>query len=536
MSEDTCKFGHTFMVDGGDKIHGKIKSGEITSLDEVEEELGNDFLKPLMGEPQKHIKVSGGSSGKAYGAILGAADKFNTDLDYGVEKSEERIFVSPQNQMHQSFIQRKREAENNVKETMQSYEHLMKQKHMLEHDIRKLRSRAEAFDSKDETLLKADFVELVDGRGGGTQQGAEEMPLKSFRDNNIYPTIVADFNEMESMDDLVPEDDGGTGKLADLPRNEKAILRKKWAMYQKWKDMYGSEVQRKLREIKGQLKRVEKSIEETKKWLQPYIQDIVQIHEKDEDHYADEMNSYVIWKGYASMERNLEFIGHKGLVKKGGDIVVAEDEDPTHYRIVYIHGIHVNLAGGAQPQDPSQGPSTAVIFVHRAIVCKHVFENIFQKKINKKEERFEELMESYTGDFSSSDGEKLKEARKEEEISVRELREKIEEKVDGNVPLEVSSQIRRVEDGFDPVEVLNQDYVEAIDEILGTEFADSSDSGGPDEEMYSGFEKRLRKFTGQTDKYYLGDLKGQAMDDLWADIKYNFYIDYKLGQGLFTMK
>jgi len=52
-------------------------------------------------------------------------------------------------------------------------------------------------------------------------------------------------------------------------------------MYEKkWKDLYGSEVQRKLNELKSQLRNIERSLEQTKEWLQPYVRDIKMINQK----------------------------------------------------------------------------------------------------------------------------------------------------------------------------------------------------------------------------------------------------------------
>lgn len=531
---DTCKFGHVFEVHGSSPVKSGIETGEIKTLDDVVDEVGTDFFPAFFGDSYKHLKVSAGSQGMAYGVVLSAPDKFNDDLDYAVDKVSEKIFVSPQNQMHQQFVQRKKEAESNIKDTMRNISELKKQKHMLEHDIRKLRSRAEAFDSRDETLLKADFVELVDGRGGGAQQGAEEAPLKTLRDQNIYPTIVADFNEMESIDDLKSEENGGTGKLADLPRNERAILKKKWSMYERWKDLYGSEVKRKLNEIKSELNSIERSINETRRWLEPYVRDMTMIHQKERSDYYDEFTKYYTLQGYASLERNLEFICYRGLKNTGDDLLVTDDEDEiTHYRVIHIHAVHVNLAGGEQPQSPADGPSTAVVFWRPAIVCKHVFNRIVQPKIDKQKNQFDALLEDYTGEFVSEEGEELKEARQEKELDVRMLREKIEEELDREVPLELSSKIRRIEDGLDSIHDLEEEYVDAIDQVLDTSFSDESDEDG--EEIYTGIEKTLREFTGQVDQYKIpSDV--EPLKDLKTEMKFNYYYDFKLGLGLFTMK
>jgi len=534
---ETCKFGHVFETDGdlsspGKDVVEKIRKGEIQGLRGVREELGDDFLKPLMGDSWKKLKVSASSQGTPFAVVLTAADNLDENKDYSVERTEEGIYVAPQSQLHDEFMQRKQQAESKVKENMRNISELMKQKHMLEHDIRKLRSRAEAMSEKDEAVLKGDFVELVDGANAGSQQGGEAA-MKTLVERNIYPTIVSDFYEMDSLDDLKPaedREDDKDGVLADRPNNEKAILKKKYSMYEKWKDLYGSEVNRKLEDLKGQLKSIERSIGETKEWLEPYVKDMVQIN-KMGDLQSDYTNYYE-WKGNSSMERNLEFICYKPLKKEHGDIVVADSEDEaTHYRIIYIHGVHVNMASPGNPQSPAEGPSSGVVMWHPAIVCKHVFENFFKAKIEKYQDQTDELMKDYTGDFETEYGEELKEARKDEDMSVRKLREALSKELDEDIPLETSSKIRRIEDGLDPVDILSEDYIKGLDEVLETSLHEDNDKG---EDMYGGFEKKLRKFTGQTDPFVIPP-DSYPLDDLTHDMWFNYYWNFKLGFDLYTM-
>ncbi|MFB6193028.1 MAG: hypothetical protein ABEK00_02155 [Candidatus Nanohaloarchaea archaeon] len=518
--EDKPKFGYTFEVNGDSPIDSDVESGDILSLRDVEEEVETDFLREIMGDPLYHLKVSSGSSGAPYDVVTGAPGIFD-DMGYEVHKTEEKLFISPQNQLHQSFRQRRQEAEQNVQEKMQSISRLRKEKHMLEHDIRKLRSRVEAIKAKDETQLKSDFIELVDGANAGSQQGGEAA-MKTLQERNIYPSIVADFNEMESVEDL---EEGN--KLGGLPSNEKAILKKKYKMYEDWKDLYGSEVKKRLDELKGELNRVERAIEETREWLQPYVQDMMMIDQKERSDYYDEMTKHYAINGYAAMERNLEFIGYKGLKSDGDEVVETDDEDEiTHYRIAYIHAVHVNLSTGEQPQQTQNGPSTAVLFVFPALVDKFVFEGIFKEKIEKQDNRFEELMDDYTGEFSTEEGDELKEAREEEGMRVRDLREAIENKVEGEVPLEVSSKIRRVEDGLDSISVLKEEYVEAIDEVLDTDFSQEEEES---HEFYSGVEEKLRKFLGETDDYEIDT--GSAYGAVEGEMK-GFYVNIKLDNGM----
>ncbi|MFB6180700.1 MAG: hypothetical protein ABEJ93_02380 [Candidatus Nanohalobium sp.] len=539
---DTCKFGHVFQIPGKAEkglsgawadAKSRIESGEIRDLYDLESEMGTDTLMPLLGSHWKKVKVSAGSQGTPYGFVLTAADWFDEHKGYTVNRTEEGIYVAPQSQLHDSFMQRKQQAEQRVKENMRNISELMKQKHMLEHDIRKLRSRAEAMSEKDEAVLKGDFVELVDGAGGG-QQGGDEASLKFLRDQNIYPSIVSDFYEMESVDDLKyadQRDDDKDGVLADRPKNEKAILKRKYTMYEKWKDLYGSEVNRKLEELKGQLKSIERSIEETKEWLEPYVKDMVQINKMGD--LQDDQTKYYEWKGNSSLQRNLEFICYKPLVKEEGDIVVTDnEEEATHFRIVYIHGVHVNLANPEQPESPADGPSSGVVMWFPAVVCRHVWERFFKAKVEKAQSQTEQLMKDYTGEFETKEGEKLKEARKENDMSVRELREAMQEEIDEEIPLEGSAKIRRIEDGLDPVTVLNEDYIEALTTVLDSlELGDES----KDEEMIGGIEKTLKKFAGLTDPYVIpsgADPLGDLTDDMW----YNYYWDVKQNFGLYTMK
>lgn len=549
---ETCHFGHVFEVydrDGtgepgaggefGAELRKKIVEGKLRSFEEYEQEAGTEKLLPLLGDAYKTLKVSANSQGTPFTVSWTCADKLDEDLNYTVEKVSEDIFVAPQNQLHQEFMQRKQQAEQRVNQTLSSLSDLRKTKHMLEHDIRKLRSRAESFGTRDETQLKADFVELVDGAGGGAQQGADEASLKTLRDQNLYPSIVADFFEMEGLDDLKKADQLESkhdGKLARLPANEKAILKKKWVMYEKWKDLYGSEVQRKLQELKGQLKNVERSIDETERWLQPYVRDVVMINQESPDTLADNMTFYPAIRGTATMRRDVSFIAYRPLKNTGDNLQVVDDEsEATHYRIIHVYSVHVNIAGGEQPNSPAGGPSSAKIFYRPSIVCRHVFENFFEAKIDKQKNRFRNLLRDYVGDLDDTKGKKIKQAREKKNWSVRKLRQEIGEDVGEQAPLELSSYIRRVEDGLDDpgviAEEFGEDYLTAMEELLAIDFHGERH----EDEMYHGISKTLRKFTGQTDPYVIPDTE-DPLFDLLMEMKFKYYYDYKLALGLYTMK
>lgn len=544
-SDDSPEFGPIFEVynrDGGSakagaapEIREKIESGDIQSLSELEKEdnLGSDFLRPIMGDPYKTLKVSAGSQGMPSTFIMVAADKFDDDWEWNVSKVDEQLFVTPQSHLHDEFMQRKQQAEQNVRQAMQGLEQLRKSKHLLQHDIRKLRSKVEDLKTGEETTIKGDFIELVDGAGQSPRQGGDQMSLKAYRDQNIYPSIVADFNEMESLDDLVD------GPLADLPENEKAILKKKYSMYEKWKDLYGSEIERKLDDLKKELRRVETAIEEQKKQTAPYVRDVVMINNKSTDALAEDMDRYFQFKGDSTTFKNIEFIAHQGFKKKHGELVECSDDEATHFKLIYIHAVHVNMAVGENPQTPAEGPTAGKVFYFPALVDKFTFENIFKEKIDRQKDRFKDLMDNYTGDFKTGEGEDFQKAREEKGLSIRKLREKVGEKLgeDTEPPLDFSSTIRRVEDGFDHPSVIEdkygEDYLEAVDEILGTSYSSEEES----ENGLSDLQKEIKKFTGQTDKYYLpSGEQSDIVDELTYRFKFSYYFDLKQGLGLYTMK
>jgi hypothetical protein len=542
-NSETCHFGHHIEYcekygggvsgDAADAVD-EIRSGEITSLEELKDKHGVGIMD-IMGDEVRQVKVSGGGQGDGYGAILTAPDKYDDDMGYTSKRVEESVYVSPQSQLHDEFMQRKQQAEQRVNQTMQGFSDLLENKHLLEHDIRKLRSRAEAFNDKDEDILKGDFVELVDGANAGSQQGGEAA-MKTLQERNIYPTIVSDFMEMDSVDDLKEASDHDDieedGHLSDLPDNEKAILRKKYSMYEKWKDLYGSEVNRRLDELKSQLQHVEKSIDDTRSRIEPYVRDVVMINELGENQHL--MNNYYQWKGYASMIRQLKFICFKGLKNDHGELYPTDDEDEiTHYRVMHIMGHHVVQAQADQPNQPG-GSSTGVIWWRPAIVCKHVFENFFRPKINHAENMAEEMVEAHVGTFDPKPKAlEYKSAREEKGLSVRDLRMKVQEEVGESVPIEFSSKIRRIEDGLDSPESVkdkhSQEYFDALNEVLDID-PDEDESSS---QMYSGLERELKKFVGQTDEFYL---QGGGMQDMITEFRFEFYFDWKIGLGLYTMK
>lgn len=535
--KDSPEFGYTFYTEGRSDWEREVQNGTIRDLEDVRDgDVGPGSIKGLMGgsDSWKTLKVKSGTQGGApYGLAISAPDNLDDNLGYTVEKVEESVYVSPQSQVHNQLMQQKQNAEQRVKETKRNLSELLKQKHMLEHDIRKLRSRVEDIKEGNETRIKADFVELVDGAGASGQGGGDRAALKFLRDQNIYPSIVANFNEMESLDDLKPEDEDGTGKLSHLPENIKAVLKKKYAMYEKWKDLFGSEIERKLDELKGELQGIERAIEETEEYLEPYVRDMEMINNKSQSELADDLRRVIQLRGYSSLFTTREYIAYRGLKNTGDDVVVTDDKDEiTHYRLVYIFMAHANLASGDDPSSPQGGPDVVKVFWYPAIVDEFVFERIFKARIDEVEEDIHRKIKEYTGEMDTKKGKKLSNARTEKGMSVADLRQKMGDELDRKMDIDVSAKIRRVEDGLDNIEQqFSKEEIKVIDEILGTSLTPESQSS---EEFVTGVNKKLKQFTGQVDDY--GIDASSAHYDLDFELKKRYYFDLKIGLGLFTKK
>nr|EGQ40966.1 MAG: hypothetical protein J07AB56_02120 [Candidatus Nanosalinarum sp. J07AB56] len=242
------------------------------------------------------------------------------------------------------------------------------------------------------------------------------------------------------------------------------------------------------------------------------------------------------FKGYSTQFREMEFVGHKPLEKEAGELYEADDEDDaTHHKIIYLHCIHVNLSGDEQPQSPAQGPGAAKVFAFPAIVCDHIFERIFKQKIDKRADRFKHIIDDYTGEFQSEEGDEFREARQEQDLNIRNFRKKVDEQTDSNVPLEFSATVRRVEDGIDqPTDIsvkYNEEILEAVNDVLDTDFGNDEDVG--DAEL-PGWKQDLRKFFGQTDEYYLskGAKKG-FMKGFEVEIEKQWFLDTKKAFGMY---
>lgn len=356
--------------------------------------LGEPYVGPNV-DPRTLISITG-SAGDPMSGYRFMVDMLDFRYDYDMRKVQEWLNITPQSQYYQDATQKRQQAEQQVNRVLSNLSDLYSDKHMLEHDLRKVKERVKSFDEAEkgkEEALKADFVDLVDSNTG--RRSIEQMQV-----NNVFPTIMADFYRMTGREDLK---DGG--RLENLSESEKAILRKKWKLYQRWKDEFEGAVRQKQKDLQRRLNSVKTSIEQTEEWLKPYVRTIKQINETDKE-VLDNLTDPLLTEGYSTSWRKIKLVG-------GIPVRTDDSGNATHYDVLIINIKHLTLSGTEQPQSPGRGGEGLVLQFKEYLVCKHVYDLVFQRQIDKKKNEVQEYIKKYKGEIApDEDEEEIKPVKK----------------------------------------------------------------------------------------------------------------------------
>lgn len=367
-----------------DKIREIARTeGPKAAQDYIDEQQPND--EPYVGATNdeahhRHIKVSDATQGLPVDTYIATIDLLDTQFGYSVNKVGEWLFSNPGSQIHHEMEQRRQQAEQQIGRTLSNIEELYEKKELLKHDERMLEEKLEHFEDRKQEALKGDFVDEVDQHTG-------RASILQMTANDIFPSITADFYSMEGLDDLTD------GHLSDLPEQEKAILRKKWKLYEQWKKRYRETIGRKVKEVKRRLKSVDTSIEQTENWIKPYVQTIQQM-EGDPESKVQEMSDPYMMEGYSSSVRGINVICHKPVRNSEND---DGDDVVTHRDIVILEATHISLGGSEQPQSPGQGGEVIKINFKEYVVCEHIFNEVFKPQIDDRENEVKRYITQYVG-------------------------------------------------------------------------------------------------------------------------------------------
>ncbi len=186
------------------------------------------------------------------------------DMEFNFRKVDEYIEVSPIHKAFYDLVSSQKQAlEAKVKNAIEEIIKQIGDLELLEHDLRRYREFLDYIKNNDEHSLKAIFIDQVDYYTGEGAPGRLSMVF--LQQQNIFPTIIQDFYEMESEDDLKK------GRLSRLPKVERDVLQTKWRAYQEWKKLFGKEVEERFKRISQLYESKKKLIESMRSGIKPYI-------------------------------------------------------------------------------------------------------------------------------------------------------------------------------------------------------------------------------------------------------------------------
>lgn len=475
---------------------------------------------------KRGISLSTIGQGPEMGAYLEVVDVITTHYKYDTAiKTTDAMWATPESQVHQELVQRRQQAEQQINRTLGNLSDLYEQKQLLEHDLRQLEARLEHVknaekageidaggkkkkgeeeverDTQDE--LKADFVDLVDQHTG-------RHSILQMQANNVFPSITADFYSMTSLEDLEPG-----GHLENLPENEKAVLRKKWKLYLQWKEQFQSAVKSRYNDIKRRLNSVETSIEQTENWIKPYVQDIKMITQ-DFDVQLETWHgiSKYLPVGYANVYRSMKVIANKDQS--------PANEDDLYYDVVVMDMMQGAMPDTANPQAAGQGLSLFYITFYEYLVCKHVYEAVFEKQQNQKKNEVKEYIKKYLGENGP--------VYSREEIEAK--REEVLDKLgDGKIgkgagKTKLMKGRENLRERVESAETM--DELEKLEHIIEYRKYKPSFLGRKRNDVL--------KFFGATDEFYYENPENLRRNLIGPGFPTQFYLDYKYSSDMFVMK
>ena len=322
-----------------------------------------------LGDYQRKVIIKAGQQGPPFGVWMSLASDIG-DFGYDLVKVAEDFVTQPGSQLHQEMQQREQRAQQQINQSLSGIEDLFKKKQLLEHDLRKLESKQEHFEDEKEEALKADFVDNVDQHTGRNS-------IVQMQANNIFPSIIPDFYSMTSLEDL------SSGHLSKLPEQEKSVLRKKYMLYEKWKEKFGSAINSKVKDVQRRLRSVERSIEQAENFIKPYVETL-RVIQGDFNKKLDFIKDTDMYIGHSSSKRIMKFIGTMDL--------------DSHKDVLTISVTHVDLAAPSEVQSPANSPSAVVMDLKEFLVCDHVYNEVFKPQIDERKHEVERFVKEMVGD------------------------------------------------------------------------------------------------------------------------------------------
>jgi hypothetical protein len=181
---------------------------------------------------------------------------------FNVVKAEEFIIVTPTAPpAFAPLLAQKERLEGQIKASLASVAQLIADYELLKHDERRYREILDFFKEgeKDEHVLRALFVDRVDAYTG---EGYSMVTMAKR-----WPTIISDFIRMETA----LEDVDKIKEELKVSKAEAVVLKTKNSLYKEWKRLFFPDVKARYVRIKNLLDARERSIDQYREWIKPYM-------------------------------------------------------------------------------------------------------------------------------------------------------------------------------------------------------------------------------------------------------------------------
>lgn len=225
-----------------------------------------------------------------------------------VHKIEDWIEVSPVHaQYYQLTIQQKQQLERQIKDGLASISQAVADLELLLHDLRKYKEFLDYFEAlkkggaeavKAEQTLKAIFIDEVD-----IHTDLPQTPIALRSIVSRWPTIIADFMKLTDED----TDPKKIATKLQISEAEGVVLATKNKLYKKWKDMFESTIKDRYKRILSLVKARERSVQEYKNMLRPYIHRYRSIREMGETEETRDILRGTAFYRHAGQAVSLEY-------------------------------------------------------------------------------------------------------------------------------------------------------------------------------------------------------------------------------------
>jgi hypothetical protein len=254
------------------------------------------------GEMQTILDFTGlrGSGSNIYHKFIYLAPKWRCT----VKKVGESLFVSPVwAEYYNLTIAQKQKIESAIKTGLASATQAVADFELLKHDSRRYREIIDYFVKADKTgdehVLRSLFVDRVDAYTG---EGFSMVTMA-----RRWPTIITDFIRMKSewTDPKIIKEDKQVEhvrKELDVSAAEATVLKTKNRLYREWVELFLPQVKERYARIENLVKAREKSVDEYRQWLKPYIAKFKTMKETEETRPGAWMSNAYVTPGFGQTE------------------------------------------------------------------------------------------------------------------------------------------------------------------------------------------------------------------------------------------